>query len=369
MTGRGEPLLQGVRVLDLSRVLAGPSCTQHLADLGADVVKIEAPAGDDTRGWGPPFVAGDEGQVSAYWACCNRGKVVVREDLNDPAAAARVRALALDADVVVENFRPGGLVRFGLDAASLRAARPSLVVCSITGFGQDGPWASQAGYDLLIQAGAGWMSFTGQADGPPTKVGVALVDVLTGVHAAGAITAALVRRGRTGEGAHLDLSLYDCALSALANQGANALATGAAPSRMGNAHPNLVPYEVFEVADGWLVLAVGNDRQFRALATVAGAAWADDPRFATNEGRVRHRDALLPEVRAALRAQPRAWWEERLAREHVPCGPVRDVVEALTTPQAVARGAVGPAPLAGVGDVPVVRGPVFVDGRRQGGGR
>jgi crotonobetainyl-CoA:carnitine CoA-transferase CaiB-like acyl-CoA transferase len=361
-------MLSGVRVLDLSRVLAGPWCAQHLADLGAEVTKVErAGGGDDTRGWGPPFVEGEHGRVSAYWASCNRGKRVLFEDLSDPEAAARVRAMALASDVVIENFKPGGLAQFGLDAASLRAERPGLIVVSITGFGQTGPWADRAGYDLLIQAMGGLMSFTGQPDGPPTKVGVAVVDLMAGMYAASAALAALVRRGRTGEGAHVDVSLFDCQLAWLANQGMNALASGVAPARLGNAHPNLVPYEVFRAADGWLVLAVGNDRQMAALADVAGRPeWKDDVRFQTNEARVRHREEVVAAVASALAERPRAWWFERLEAVHVPCGPVLDVNEALATEVAAARGAVGPMWLDGVGTVDGLRGPVVVDGRRLG---
>ncbi|HMV66971.1 MAG TPA: CaiB/BaiF CoA-transferase family protein, partial [Myxococcota bacterium] len=292
--------LAHLRVLDLSRVLAGPWATQTLADLGADVLKIERPGrGDDTRGWGPPWLGDAERRddgMSAYFLCCNRNKRSLEVDVASPEGAALVRRLAAVADVVVENFKPGDLDRYGLGPAALLAANPRLVVCSISGFGQTGPLRDRPGYDLMIQAAGGLMSVTGAPDGPPTKVGVAVADLMTGMYAATAILAALAHRDRAGEGQHIDLALLDTQVAWLANQATNLLATGRAPGRMGNAHPNLVPYEVFEAADGWFVLAVGNDAQFAAFSHVAGRPeWATDARFSTNAGRVAHRDVLVGE--------------------------------------------------------------------------
>jgi crotonobetainyl-CoA:carnitine CoA-transferase CaiB-like acyl-CoA transferase len=335
--------LRGVRVLDLSRVLAGPWAGQALADLGADVLKVERPgAGDDTRAWGPPWhVAPDGAETSAYFQSCNRGKASLAVDLASEEGAERVLALARAADVVLENFKPGALLRFGLDPVQLRAACPRLVVCSITGFGQTGPWRDRAGYDLMIQGMGGLMSLGGEPGGPPMKTGVAVADLMTGMYAATAVLAALVRRGATGEGCHIDLALFDTQLAWLANQGLNALVSGRDPRRWGNAHPNLVPYEVFQAADGWFCLAVGNDAQFRTLCGLLGQpAWADDPRFATNAARVAHRDTLVPAVGALLAREPRERWLDLLRASGIPAGPIWTVTEALGSPQAQARGAV-----------------------------
>ncbi len=359
--------LRGVRVLDLSRVLAGPWASQALADLGADVLKVERPgAGDDTRGWGPPWhVAPDGTETSAYFQSCNRGKASLAIDLASEAGAAEVRALAGAADVVLENFKPGALLRYGLDPVQLRAAHPRLVACSITGFGQTGPWRDRAGYDLMIQGMGGLMSLGGAPDGPPMKTGVAVADLMTGMYAATAVLAALVRRAATGEGCHIDLSLFDAQLAWLANQGLNALVSGRDPRRWGNAHPNLVPYEVFEASDGWFCLAVGNDAQFRGLCDLLGEpAWADDARFATNAARVAHRGLLVPEVAARLARAPRARWLERLEAVGIPAGPILGVREALTTPQAEARGAVRVHEDAVHGRVQTLAWPARFDGER-----
>lgn len=341
--------LAHLRVLDLSRVLAGPWATQLLADLGAEVLKIEKPGvGDDTRGWGPPFAvapdpaAGDPG-MAAYFTCCNRGKRSLAIDFTTPEGAADVRALAKTCDVVVENFKVGGLKRYGLDYESLRALKPDLVYCSITGYGQTGPYAGHAGYDMMIQATGGLMSVTGQPDGAPgaepMKVGVAVVDLFTGLYAANGIQAALAHRDRTGQGQHIDIALFDAQLAVLANQAANYLVSGAAPRRMGNAHPNICPYQVFKTADDYLVLAVGNDGQFAKFCAVAGRPeWAQDPDFATNAARVGARDRLVPLVAAALATRPRDHWLAALEAAGVPCGPINDIGQALAHPQVSARG-------------------------------
>lgn len=333
--------LDGVRVLDLSRVLAGPWATQTLADLGAEVIKVERPgAGDDTRSWGPPFVAGGD---AAYFLCANRNKRSITIDFTKPAGAELVRRLARRAHVVVENFKVGGLSKYGLDYASLSALNPALVYCSITGFGQSGPYAERAGYDYLIQAMGGLMSVTGQADGTPgaepMKVGVAVADLFTGLYAAIATLAALRHAERTGEGQHIDMALFDCQAAMLANQAANYFASGAPPQRMGNAHPNIAPYQVFQAEDGHLVLAVGNDRQFSAFCRAAGLAdLAADPRFSTNAARVRHRAALAERVGAALAQRPVAAWISALEAEGVPCGPINRIDQTFADPQAQARG-------------------------------
>lgn len=341
--------LAHLRVLDLSRVLAGPWATQLLADLGAEVLKIEKPgAGDDTRGWGPPFAVapdpttGDPG-MAAYFTCCNRGKRSLAIDFTTPDGAAAVRDLAKTCDVVVENFKVGGLKRYGLDYDSLRALKPDVIYCSITGYGQSGPYADHAGYDMMIQATGGLMSVTGQPDGTPgaepMKVGVAVVDLFTGLYAANGIQAALNHRDRTGQGQHIDIALFDTQLAVLANQAANYLASGAAPKRMGNAHPNICPYQVFKAADDYLVLAVGNDGQFAKFCAVAGRPeWAQDPDFATNAARVGARDRLVPLVAAALATRPRDHWLAALEDAGVPCGPINDIGQALAHPQVAARG-------------------------------
>ncbi len=341
--------LAGVRVLDLSRVLAGPWCTQTLADLGADVIKIERPgSGDDTRAWGPPYLKDANGQdtsEAAYFLGANRNKRSLAVDLSRPEGQAIVRKLAGQVDVLVENFKVGDLARYGLDAQSLLAEHPGLVICSITGFGQTGPYAERAGYDYAIQGMGGLMSVTGERDdrpgGGPQKVGVAVADLFTGMYATVAILAALRHRDATGQGQVIDMALFDTQLAMLANLGSNYLCSGKAPGRMGNAHQNIVPYQVFEASDGHLILAVGNDRQFAKFCEIAGQpGWAADPRFATNAERVRHRATLVPLLEAALRQRPRAEWLAALEAAKVPCGSINSIAEALTDPQAQARGSV-----------------------------
>ncbi len=332
-------------MLELSRVLAGPWATQIFADLGAEVIKVERPGvGDDTRAWGPPWL-GQRTEAptreSAYFASANRGKRSLTLDLSQPLGRDVVRQLAARSDVVLDNFKAGRLAAWGLDHAELSARHPGLVTCSITGFGETGPERDRPGYDLLVQAMGGLMSITGSADGPPTKVGVAVADLMTGMYAAVACLAALSHRDRTGQGQHIDLSLFDTQLAWLANQGLNALTSGVSPVRRGNAHPNIVPYQPFDTADGQLIVAVGNDRQFKNLAAALGhPSWADDSRFATSASRVAHRDRLVPLLSEAFASATCKTWEGRLAAVGVPCGPVRSIGEALDSPTARARGAV-----------------------------
>ncbi len=338
--------LTGVRVLDLSRVLAGPWCTQTLADLGAEVIKIERPgSGDDTRGWGPPFLQradGREGSEAAYFLGTNRNKRSVAIDIAQPAGQSLIRALADGCDVMVENFKVGDMARYGLDAAALCAGRPRLVYCSITGYGQTGPYRDRAGYDYAVQGLGGLMSVTGERDdlpgGGPQKVGVAVADLFTGMYATVAILAALRHRDATGQGQVIDMALLDTQVAMLANLGANYLVTGQAPRRAGNAHQNIVPYQVFEVADGHLILAVGNDGQFERFCRVAGLSeLAQDPRYAHNADRVRHRDALVPLLADCLRQRTRADWLAALDAAKVPCGPINDLEEVFADPQVRAR--------------------------------
>jgi len=336
--------LAGITVLDLSRVLAGPYATQMLADLGADVWKIERPlTGDETRAWGPPFV----NDLSAYFLSVNRNKRSAALDFHDAAQRAAIRRAALACDVVVENFLPGELAPFGLDAASLRREKPELIVCSITGFGQDGPYAQLPGYDAVLQGFTGLMSITGYPDGPPTKVGVAVVDVLSGVHAGVAILAALVGRLRHGIGAHLDLALFEVGIASLVNVSQGTLATGEPARRHGNGHPHIVPYQTFEAADGAMVLAVGNDAQWRRLCEALEVpTLADDPRMATNPGRVLHRREVVEALATRFASRPRREWLERLAQARVPAGPVREVHEVMRDQALTGRGMVRRAPAA-----------------------
>ena len=334
--------LSGVRVLDLSRVLAGPWATQTLADLGAEVIKIERPGvGDDTRQWGPPFTTRADGSKgdAAYFLCANRGKKSVELDIASAGGAAAVRELARSCDVVVENFKTGGLKKYGLDFASLAAVNPRLVYCSITGFGQDGPDAHRAGYDYMIQAMGGLMSITGQPDGAPgaepMKVGVAVVDLFTGLYASNAILAALLHARATGQGQAIDIALFDVQAAMLANQATNFFVSGGAPTRMGNAHPNLAPYQPFPCTDGMVVIAVGNDGQFRALAGALGAAWMGaDPRFLTNALRIEHRAVLTAELSALTAGLSMKGLMTALETAGVPCGPVNAVDQVFDEPQA-----------------------------------
>jgi crotonobetainyl-CoA:carnitine CoA-transferase CaiB-like acyl-CoA transferase len=337
--------LAGIVVLDLSRILAGPYATQLLADLGATVWKIEPPRGDDTRGWGPPFAppTGTVGEAaeprSAYFLSVNRHKRSVCVDLKDDRGAELVRRLAAGADVVLDNFKVGDLARFGLDHASLRAAHPRLITCSITGFGETGPRAREPGYDAALQALSGVMAATGAEDGPPIKLPVAWIDVLTGLHAAVAVLAALRARDATGAGRHVDLALFDVALASMVNQAQATLLTGRAPRRLGSAHPQIVPYQAFDAADAPFVLACGNDAQFARVAAVMGEpAWAEDPRYATNAARVAHRGEVVDALAARFRAAPRDTWVARLVAAGVPATPVLSLPEALADPQAAARG-------------------------------
>lgn len=332
--------LAGVRVLDLSRVLAGPWSGQILADYGADVIKVERPgAGDDTRAWGPPWWGEGEQRVAAYFVCANRGKRSVAIDIASEAGAAQVRELAREADVLLENYKVGQLAKYGLDCASLQAINPRLVYCSVTGYGQDGPLAHKAGYDFAIQAEGGLMSVTGEKGGEPQKVGVAVTDVMTGLYATTAILAALHERQSSGRGRHIDAALLDVQVAMLANQASNRLIGGRTPTRMGNAHPNIVPYQVFATRDGQMVLAVGNDGQFARFCELAGHAdVARDERFATNQARVANRAELIALITSWTLQRDTQEWVDALDRAAVPCAPILDVGQVLEHPHVVARG-------------------------------
>ena len=359
--------LDGIRVLDLSRVLAGPWCGQLLADLGADVVKVERPqGGDDTRAWGPPNLKDADGKPtseSAYYLCTNRNKRSITIDIAQPSGQALIRRLAARADVVIENFKCGGLAKYGLDYPALAASNPRLVYCSITGFGQTGPYAARAGYDLLIQGMGGLMSITGRADtdegGGPQKVGVALTDIMTGLYATIAVQAALAERERSGRGQQIDLALLDVQVACLANQASNFLAGGVVPRRMGNAHPNIVPYQDFQTADGYMILAVGNDAQFARFCEVAGhAEWARDERFASNPQRVAHRAELIAMIREATLKRTTREWVEALEAAGVPCGPINRIDQVFEDAQVRARGLRIELPHAAAGVVPLVANPI-----------
>ena len=357
--------LKGIKVLDLSRVLAGPWCTQLLADLGADVIKIERPgSGDDTRHWGPPWFGEGDERVAAYFLSCNRGKKSAAIDFAQPEGAALVRKLAEQADVVVENFKVGGLKKFGLDAATLRSANPRLVYASITGFGQDGPYADRAGYDFIIQGMGGMMSVTGLPDGEPgggpMRAGVAIADIFTGMYTCVAILAALHAREKTGEGARIDMALFDTQLAVMANQASNALISGKDPPRQGNTHPNIVPYQPFDAADQPIIIAVGNDRQFARLAEMCGQPeWASDERFANNGARVANRSEMVRLVGDAIRRKPAAEWLELLEAAGIPAGPINSVTQALSDAQAQHRQMVRM-----IAGVPLVGSPVRLNGDR-----
>jgi len=355
--------LTGIRVLDLSRILAGPWATQMLADFGAEVIKIERPGcGDDTRSWGPPFMqdsAGRNTRDAAYFHGANRGKRSLAVDIAHPEGQALIRALAVKCDVVVENYKVGGLQKYGLDYASLKALNPQLVYCSITGFGQSGPYRERAGYDFMIQAMGGLMSVTGEPDGSPMKVGVALADVMTGLYACNAIQAALLYRERHGVGQHIDLALLDVQVASLANQAMNFLASRLVPGRLGNAHPNIVPYQAFATADGHIILAVGNDAQFGKFCQLAGApALASEPAFATNRARVEHRGELVPLLETLLRQHPSAWWLEQLSARGVPCGPINTLDQVFADPQVQHRGMQTELEHPEAGRVPSVANPI-----------
>jgi crotonobetainyl-CoA:carnitine CoA-transferase CaiB-like acyl-CoA transferase len=338
------PLLN-IRVLDLTRVLAGPWATQILADFGAEVIKVEKPGeGDDTRGWGPPFLTNPDGSRgdAAYYVSANRGKQSVAIDMAKPEGQKLLRELAARSDILMENFKVGGLKKYGLDYASLKTVNPRLIYCSITGFGQTGPYAGRAGYDFMIQGMGGIMSVTGQPDGTPgaepLKAGVAYADVFTGLYATIGVLAALHHRETTGEGQYLDLALLDTQVSVLANQALYYLVSGVAPKRVGNAHNNIVPYQTFATADGFIIIAVGNDRQFREFTRIAGVPeLADDPRFSTNRGRVENRDILIPLLREPMTRRSSAEWVEVLEAVAVPCGPINEIDQVFADPQVKAR--------------------------------
>ncbi len=359
--------LSHLRVLDLSRILAGPWAGQMLADLGADVIKVERPGvGDDTRGWGPPWLKDEQGaetSVAAYYLCANRNKRSITIDITRPEGQALVRKLAAESDVVLENFKAGGLKQYGLDYDSLKAVNPRLVYCSITGFGQDGPYAPRAGYDFLIQGLGGLMSLTGRPDGEegggPMKVGVALTDILTGLYATNAVLAALAWREKSGEGQYIDLALLDVQIACLANQAMNYLATGQNPKRLGNAHPNIVPYQDFPTADGYMILAIGNDGQFARFCEAAGQpALAADPRFATNRARVENRAVLIPLLKKLTVERNTGDWIAMLEALAVPCGPINTLADVFADPQVVARGMKVTMPHPAAGSVPQVANPM-----------
>jgi crotonobetainyl-CoA:carnitine CoA-transferase CaiB-like acyl-CoA transferase len=371
VAGHTGPLAH-LTVLDLSRVLAGPWCTQLLADLGATVIKVEKPgSGDDTRAWGPPYLpdaVGNDTSEAAYYLSCNRGKLSVAIDFTKPAGRDLVRELARTSDAMVENYKRGGLARHGLDYASVSAINPGIVYASITGFGQDGPYADRAGYDFIIQGMSGFMSLTGERDGlpggGPQKAGVAITDLFTGMYAAVSILAALSARDRTGNGQYIDLALLDSAVAMMSVMNMNYFVTGTPPARAGNAHQNIVPYQAFPCADGHLILAVGNDGQFSKFCEVAGVAWAQDPRFATNAERVRNRDVLVPMVAGVMATRRQREWIAALEQAGVPCGPINELDAVFADPQVVARRMRLDMPHALAQAVPQVASPVRMGGRQ-----
>ena len=339
--------LSHIRVLDLSRVLAGPWCAQNLADLGAEVIKVERPkSGDDTRHWGPPFAKdplGKDTSESAYYISINRNKKSITLDISTPEGQEIVRGLVEQSDVVIENYKVGQLAKYGLDYESLRAIKPNLIYCSITGFGQTGPYQHRAGYDFILQGMGGFMSITGEADhlpgGGPQKAGVAIVDLFTGMYASSAILAAVIHRDRSGEGQYIDMALLDTQVAMLANISSNYLCSGVSPHRWGNAHPNVVPYQTFQTSDSWIIVAVGNDGQFRHFVKAGNREpLADDPRFATNPARIEHRDALIPLLAAMVKEKTKVEWISLLESVGVPCGPINNLQEVFENEQVIARG-------------------------------
>ena len=356
-----------IRVLDLSRVLAGPWCSQNLADLGADVIKVERPGnGDDTRAWGPPYAKdadGNDTTEAAYYLAANRGKRSVTIDIASPEGQALLRELVEHCDVVLENYKVGQLKRYGLDYDALKAIKPDLVYCSVTGFGQDGPYAHRAGYDFLIQGMGGLMSVTGERDdmpgGGPQKAGVALTDLMTGMYATIAIMAALTHRDRSGEGQYIDMALLDVQVAMLANMGSNYLNSGKPPKRWGNAHPNIVPYQTFACSDGYIIVATGNDGQYQKFVEVGGRAdLALHERYATNPLRVKHREELVPLLAEMVLRQSRAFWIDQLEAVGVPCGPINNLDDVYSNPQVLARGIVTEVPHPTAGTVKLVRNPM-----------
>ena len=368
--------LAGVRVLDLTRVLAGPSCAQNLADLGAEVIKVERPAssshdgGDDTRAWGPPYAKdenGDDTDVSTYYVAGNRGKRSIAIDIASADGQRMVRELAMISDIVIENYKVGQLAKYGLDYASLASDKPGLIYCSITGFGQTGPWARRPGYDFIVQGLSGFMAITGEREdacphchgGPPQKAGIAISDLLTGISATAAILAALLHMRKTGEGQHIDMALLDVMVATMANMNTAYLNSGTLPGRAGNAHVSIVPYQVFACADGHLILAIGNDIQFRRFCAAAGCAGlADDARFATNPARVNNRGVLVPLLEAILRGRTKHEWIAKLEGADVPCGPIDNIAEVFENPQVQARGMKIELPHALAGHVSLVANPM-----------
>jgi len=347
--------LQGIRVLDLSRVLAGPYCTMVLGDLGADVIKVEPPEGDETRGWGPPFAEGE----SAYYLCVNRNKRDIVIDLKTDDGKRILRELALQSDVLVENFRPGTLEKFGLDFETLHELHPRLIYCSITGFGQTGSMKDRPGYDFMIQALGGLMSITGEPEGEPMKTGVAVVDLFAGQNAIIAILAALQARILTGCGQHLDISLFDSQLGWLANVASNYLISGNLPKRHGNAHPNIVPYQSFQASDGWFAIAVGNDKQFEGLCGVIGKLeLGNDPRFAKNSGRVENRDELIPLLKSVFATRSVSEWLDTLERAEIPCGPINNFEQVFSMPNVKEREMLVKMNHPTIGELPLVGSPL-----------
>jgi crotonobetainyl-CoA:carnitine CoA-transferase CaiB-like acyl-CoA transferase len=375
MSGPPQGPLHGVHVLELARILAGPWAGQTLADLGADVIKVERPGvGDDTRGWGPPFMEDVNGGrlSSAYNLACNRGKRSIAVDLETPEGQRVVKKLAARSDVLIENFKFGGLAKYGLDYASLSADNPRLIYCSITGFGQDGPYARRAGYDLLVQGMGGIMDITGDPNGEPTRLGVAFADVFTGVYSALAIAAALQERERTGKGNHIDMALLDTMVGVLANQALFYLVSGTPPVRMGNAHATVVPYQTFPTSDGWMLIACGNDGQFaKMMALLGDPAMADDARYSTNAARVVNRDTLIPRLFELTRRLTKAELAARFEEAGVPAGPINNLAEVFADPQVVARGMRIDLPhrVAKGGTIPGVRSPITMNGRRAAADR
>ena len=331
--------LSGLKVIELARILAGPWAGQTLADLGAEVIKVEAPQGDDTRQWGPPFITRGEDKTAAYFISCNRGKKSVTIDFRTPEGQAQVRELVRDADILIENFKVGGLEKYGLDYASLAALNPGLIYCSITGFGQTGPYAHRAGYDYIIQGMSGFMSITGDPDGQPQRAGVAITDLFTGLYSVSGILAALHQRQSTGRGQHVDMALLDCAVSAMANQALNYLATGTPPGRTGNYHPNLTPYQVFDCADGHIIIATGNDGQYQRLCELLGLGWmAEDPKFLKNADRVQNRPEMIDLLMQVTRTWTKAQLLDGCEAKGIPAGPINTMAEVFEDPQVKARG-------------------------------
>ncbi|HCK83047.1 MAG TPA: CoA transferase [Hyphomonadaceae bacterium] len=365
MTETSRTALTGIRVLDLSRVLAGPWATQILGDLGAEVIKVEKPGkGDDTRAWGPPFLPSDSGAHgdAAYFLCANRNKRSVTIDFAKPEGAELVRRLAPHCQILVENFKTGGLKKYGLDYESIAKINPAIVYCSITGFGQTGPYSKRPGYDYMIQATGGLMSLTGEPDGEPMKSAVAVADLFTGMYAVTGVLAALRHAERTGQGQHIDVSLLDCQVAMLANLGASYLLSGEKPRRLGNQHASIAPYQVLATADGHIVLTIGNDGQFRDFCAAAGLALADDPRFASNEARVTHREALTQALAPATRTRTTSEWIEALEKAEVPCGPINTLEQVYANPQVLARGAVETARRADGREVRLAANPLRMSG-------